>query len=323
MQFAATTRLQKRRLGGKSRLEQSTQSTAINPAHRRQQRDFVLAAGSDAKMAVHVKLLSRLPEKVVVLPGCEVSDEKGESTKRRNDSWEERSIEHFRTSFRTGVGLPMECSTYLNNIHHIIKPTANPTMSVNDNEISQADHVFMLYQKIGFQILALQILRESVTDEDLRNVQLSLRIFYGDTATHLLSSQLSKVYDSTIRGNHDVVFQWDAVSEKNQPSKAKIVLSHLKNIAKARNWTLHEGVPNRVTSNMTNMDMVWKRYTALLGPGGLAAAGLLPALPSLGGQPLTVDPPSHCKGACAFETWRMVIGKQASRRHGLCVISTE
>ncbi|KAJ1350645.1 hypothetical protein KIN20_006481 [Parelaphostrongylus tenuis] len=209
-------------------------------------------------MAVHVKLLSRLPEKVVVLPGCEVSDEKGESTKRRNDS--------------------------------------------------------------------LQILRESVTDEDLRNVQLSLRIFYGDTATHLLSSQLSKVYDSTIRGNHDVVFQWDAVSEKNQPSKAKIVLSHLKNIAKARNWTLHEGVPNRVTSNMTNMDMVWKRYTALLGPGGLAAAGLLPALPSLGGQPLcyrTVDPPSHCKGACAFETWRMVIGKQASRRHGLCVISTE
>lgn len=28
------------------------------------------------------------------------------------------------------------------------------------------------------------------------------------------------------------------------------------------------------------MDVMWKRYAALLGPGGLAAAGLLPSLAS-------------------------------------------
>uniref|UniRef100_A0A1I7XGC4 SCP domain-containing protein n=1 Tax=Heterorhabditis bacteriophora TaxID=37862 RepID=A0A1I7XGC4_HETBA len=145
-------------------------------------------------------------------------------------------------------------------------------------------------------------------------------------------------------------FKWDSLPEENQLTKAKLILSHLKNNAKVRNWTLREGRPNRiglsisgqlakvqntsfskswaittqeepifhsvndysvceyidnwfpqdelagqrrrtgtqyeikklpqfiVTTAANNMDMMWKRYAALLGPGGLAAAGLLPSL---------------------------------------------
>ncbi|KAE9414158.1 hypothetical protein Angca_001181 [Angiostrongylus cantonensis] len=161
------------------------------------------------------------------------------------------------------------------------------------------------FQSTQPKVFAWQILRESVTDEELRNVQISLRTFHGETASHLLSRQLPKVLRSFPNIHHPscnsttflfqirlVVeatmryFKWDALPEENQLSKAKLILSHLKNNAKVRNWTLREGRPNRMTANMTNMDMVWKRYTALLGPGGLAAAGLLPMLPSLGGQPL-------------------------------------
>jgi len=67
-------------------------------------------------------------------------------------------------------------------------------------------------------------------------------------------------------------FQWDQLPQEVQLSKAKLLLSHLKNNAKVRNWTLREGRPNR-SSNQNNPDAIWKRYAALLGPSGLATMG--------------------------------------------------
>jgi hypothetical protein len=67
-------------------------------------------------------------------------------------------------------------------------------------------------------------------------------------------------------------FKWDELPDEVRLTKAKLLLSHLKNNAKVRNWTLREGRPNRSTNNP---EMLWKRYAAMLGPGGLAAVGLL------------------------------------------------
>ncbi|EGT36036.1 hypothetical protein CAEBREN_08827 [Caenorhabditis brenneri] len=128
------------------------------------------------------------------------------------------------------------------------------------------------------KVFAWQLLRETVTDEELRNVQISLRTYHGENADHLLGRQLLQirlVVDATMK-----YFKWDQLSTESQLSKVKLILSHLKNNTKVRNWTLREGRSKRVappTLPVNDVNLVWKRYLALLGSAG---PGILPKLSS-------------------------------------------